>query len=179
MGAKSPKRGRPKVNKGFPLNERDRLFIKEYLRSGNATMAYHAAGFNGNNPGPNAYKMLHKAGIQSFLARVEQRAVSKVAGKMEITVEKVLEDLEEARTTALRAIPSPQCAAAIKASELQGKHIGMFRDDYADRDQMPLISITTGDGTQIAMMSPRQAALMPPQPLPDGVDEVLTDDDLL
>jgi phage terminase small subunit len=155
------------------------LFIKEYLRSGNATTAYHAAGFNGNNPGPNASKMLRKAGIQAFLTKVEKKAVSRVAARLEITVDKVLEDLEEARTVALRAIPSPQCAAAIKASELQGKHIGMFRDDYADRDQMPLISITTGDGTRIAMMSPRQAALMPPQPLPDGVDEVLTDDDFL
>ena len=165
------------------MTETDRIFVREYLKHGNATAAYHAAGFNGNNPAANASKMLHKRAIQRVLKAGEQKAVTVVARKLEITVDKVLQDLEEARLTALGSMPSPQCAAAIKASELQGKHIGMFRDDFADRDQMPLIMIRTGDGTVVAMAAANQAALMPPiavpQPLPDGVDEVLTDDDLL
>jgi hypothetical protein len=172
-----------------PLNAADRLFIEEYLRSGSATAAYHCAGFNGNNPGANGSKMLHKASIQRFLKRAENKAVKVAAGKLEITVDKVLGDIETARMAALGALPAPQCAAAIKASELHGRHIGMFRDDWGEREQLPMISITTGDGTKIAMMSAKHAALLPsistqPLPgvimtLPDGVDEVLTDDDFL
>jgi hypothetical protein len=126
--------------------------------------------------------MLHKAGIQEFLSRAKSRAISRVASKLEITVDKVLQDIETARLAALEAHPAPQCAAAIKASELHGRHIGMFRDDYADRDQTPMVVIRTGDGTQVAVMGREQSALTPPvrhiQPPPD-VDEVLSDDDFL
>lgn len=165
------------------LNDADRKFIETYLKTGNATEAYYSAGFNGRNAGPNAYKMLNKANIQAFLAEAKKRAVKKVAKKLEITVDKVLEDLEEARITALNSHPSPQCAAAIKASELQGKHIGMFRDDFAERDQMPMVIIRSGDGSQVMVVGGAQEEALAHKPavraLPDTDIEALTDDDLL
>ena len=165
------------------LTASDRKFIDAYLITGNASEAYLAAGFNGNNVGANGYKMLNKASIQRFLAKVEDKAITKVAKKLEITVDKVIEDLETARITALGAMPAPQCAAAIKASELQGKHIGMFRDDYADREQMPMIIINSGEGTQIAVVGRAQGPDLPPAmqrtPMISDDMEYLTDADLL
>lgn len=168
---------------GRALNDSDRLFIEHYLKTGNATESYLAAGFNGSSAPTNALKMLKKKGIQDFLKAVKEKAVSKVAKRLEITVDKVLDDLESARTIALQSLPTPQCAAAIKASELQGKHIGMFRDDYADREQMPMIIINSGEGTQIAVVGREQGQVIPhamhhTPMIPDDT-EYLTDADLL
>jgi len=191
------------------LSEADQKFIAHYLKTGNATESYHKAGFNGNNPGPNGYKMLHKANIQDFLAKVGDRAVAKAASKLEITVDKVLQDIEEARLIALEALPSPQCAAAIKASELHGRHIGMFREDYNDREQAPMVVIRVQGEAQVAVLGREQSTWMAPAlpftpshgtewvpveeihteeqhwdkrlrtHLPSDVDEVLTSDDII
>ena len=160
------------------LTDADRVFIDDYLKHGDATHAYHEAGFNGNNPGPNGYKMLHKGAIQRFLKAAEHKAITKVARKLEITREKVLDDIEEARQG---AITFKQFAAAIKASELHGRDIGMFNDDRRREEESPTIVIRSGDGTQIAIIGRETAAIMPPKSLsaPDEVFEVLTNDDIL
>lgn len=186
MGATSnmklppPNRGGRKITPKTPaLTDVDRVFVDVYLRTGNATMAYRAAGYNGNNPGPNGHKMLKKKAIAKFLADTNMKAVAKVAKKMEITVDKVLEDLEVARVGALGAL---QYAPAIKASELHGRHIGMFREDYADREQAPMIVIKVAGGAQIAVVGPDQdRAMRPmiPHNSPRDYDEVLVDDDFL
>ena len=183
MKLKIPETRKPIRRTARALNDADRKFIAAYLETGSAEKAYHAAGFNGSSAPTNALKMLKKANIQEFLGAVKDRAITKVAKKLEITVDKVIEDLETARITALGAMPAPQCAAAIKASELQGKHIGMFRDDYADREQMPMIIINSGEGTQIAVVGrergPELSPTMRHTPMiPDDM-EYLTDADLL
>jgi hypothetical protein len=54
---------------------------------------------------------------------------AQINGKLEITAEKVIRDLEEARVAALK---DGQYSAAIKASELQGKSLpgGLFTDNH-------------------------------------------------
>lgn len=166
------------VGKGRSLSEQDWVFINAYLECGSASKAYHIAGRNGTSVSTNAMRWLMRPQVQKAINDARNKAVGKVAKKLEITVDKVLEDLEDARTIALMAKPAPQCAAAIKASELQGRHIGMFRDDYDDREKAPIIRMSFDGGAQIAIIGKRDAAMLPP-PLPINVIEEITDDDLL
>ena len=59
----------------------------------------------------------------------------------------------------------------------------MFRDDYADREQMPMIIINSGEGTQIAVVGRERGPEIPhtmhhTPMIPDDM-EYLTDADLL
>lgn len=168
--------------KGKALDAQDWLFIKDYLEHGDATHAYYAAGRNGKFSSSNASRWLSRPQVQKALNEAHAKAVTRISSKLEITVDKVLGDLETARMTALDAMPSPQCAAAIKASELQGRHIGMFSEDYGRDKEAPLIHITVAGGAQIAVVGREQGALslptLPHIQLEDDM-EYLTDADLL
>jgi len=169
---------KPRSKKGSPVTEADVVFVEDYLKYGNATHAYHTAGFNGKSPGTNALKMLKKAGIQAMLKKANDKVTRRLEYRLEITREKVIGDLEEARQGALTF---KQFAAAIKASELHGRDIGMFNDDRRREEESPTIVIRSGDGTQIAIIGREAAAMMPPRSLlaTDEVYEVLTSDDIL
>ena len=176
MGAKT---GKMRSKKGKPLSKQDWDFINAFLETGSATQAYYAAGRNGKSAQTNAARWLARPQVQRAIEDARNKAISRVAKRHEVTVESILEELEEERQLAMGATPTPQCAAAIKATELKGKSIGMFQEDFREREQMPLLMIKTGDGAVIAMAPREQAALMPPIATSPEVDEVLTDDDLL
>ena len=66
--------------------------------------------------------MLRKAKVQRRLTELQAR----LAAKTELTAEKVLRDLEAERRKAARGKGAAYIQAALRASELQGKHIGLF-----------------------------------------------------
>jgi hypothetical protein len=70
-----------------------------------------------------------------------------------IDTPKVLADLEEAR---ILAVEEGQFSAAIKASELHGRSLGMFDDGFRDKEEAPRISITNYDQRTINVNSNKQ-----------------------
>lgn len=60
-----------------------------------------------------------------MVADAVAKGQGKIADKLELTAERVLQDLEEVRQ---RALSDGQYAPAVRAIELRGKHIGMFVD---------------------------------------------------
>lgn len=103
------------------LTAKQSLFIKEYLVDLNATQAAIRAGYSKKTARQAGAENLSKPAIKDAL----DKAIKKRAAKVEITAEKVLKDLEEAR---IAARVDGQYSAAIRASELQGRHLRMFVD---------------------------------------------------
>lgn len=125
--AKATKR-KPPSKRGQKHPDPDKLtpfearFVAELLACpGNQAEAARRAGSKAKDPRKVADNTLRVPRV----AKAVEAARAKVASKLEITAEKVLEDLETARKGAMG---SGQFGAAIKASELQGKHIGMFKE---------------------------------------------------
>lgn len=103
------------------LTAKQQLFVSEYLVDLNATQAAIRAGYSKKTAGSIGDENLKKPAIKAAL----NKAIKKRADKVNITAEKVLRDLEECRVAA-RA--DGQYAPAIRASELQGRHLKMFVD---------------------------------------------------
>lgn len=94
-------------------------FIAAFAANGNATQSAKDAGYSEKTAYSQGNRLLKNADIQAEIAKRRER----IAAKLEITREKVLNDLEAARIAAMAA---GQFTSAIRASELQGKDCGMF-----------------------------------------------------
>ena len=107
------------------LTPRQERFVGEYLADLNATAAATRAGYKDANIGRQliAKNNVYKA-IQTAMAERRERT--------KITADAVLGALDEIRADAMRLRPDGggmvNHAAALKALELQGKHLGMWVD---------------------------------------------------
>lgn len=107
-------------------------FCKEYLKnSGNGVQAAIVAGYLGtySNQCVRANELLKKDEIKEYLAGHAKEACEET----QLTIQKVLMDLEWAKDTAKLGYPTKEgiridLPAFIKATELQGKYLKMFVD---------------------------------------------------
>ena len=109
--------GRPQP----PLTDKQARFAEEYLVDGNATAAALRAGYKTRSAYQSGYNNLHDPEVLARIAKVQQA----ITRRTEITVDKILSDLEGIRD---KAIEAGQYSAAARCSELIGKHIGMWPD---------------------------------------------------
>lgn len=109
------------------LTPKQQRFVREYLIDLNATQAAIRAGYSEHTAKAIGHENLTKPDVAAAIAEAQ----GKTAEKLEITAEKVLRDLEAARTAARAA---GQHSAEIRACELQGKHVGMFEERLNVRD---------------------------------------------
>lgn len=100
-------------------NAKRERFCQEYVKDLNATQAYIRAGYSENGAAQSAEKLLRNTEVRARIAELQ----AKLSQKLEITQEKVLRDLEQIRTEALK---EGAFGPAARAVELQGKHIGMW-----------------------------------------------------
>ncbi len=116
------------------LNAKQERFCQEYLVDLNATQAAIRSGYSAKTANAIGSENLTKPEIQE---RVQE--LMKVREKrVQITADKVLKDIEEVRVRCMQGEPvldregNPtgewkfEAHAALKASELQGKHIELF-----------------------------------------------------
>ena len=102
-------------------------FVTEYMIDFNATQAYKRAGYSASNnivAGANGRRLLEKEYIKAEIAK-RQTALQK---ETEISQEWVLTQLQSQYDKHKDSILPGSAAAANKALELIGKHIGMFTD---------------------------------------------------
>jgi len=115
------------------LTIKQALFVEEYVRNGmNGGEAAAAAGYNGNKATlyNQARKLLQKKVVRDALAELTRKSMESA----NITVEKILADLELAKSEAM--IPKAdangnmkrELGSFLKATELQGKYLKMFSD---------------------------------------------------
>jgi phage terminase small subunit len=103
------------------LTPKQDRFVAEYLIDLNATQAAIRAGYSERTARDIGCENLAKPNIAAAIAE----GIAKRADKLGLTAEKVLQDIEETRKAASQ---DGQYASALRASELQGKHLGMFID---------------------------------------------------
>ena len=109
------------------LNARQNAFVFWYTTPGNtfynATQAAKTAGYKGSDStlARVGYENLRKHKISAAI-RARQR---ELFGAADVSVDKVLMDIEMVRQMAVR---DGNYLAALKASELHGKHLKMFAD---------------------------------------------------
>jgi phage terminase small subunit len=106
-------------HKGRALSPKRQRFVAEYLKDMNATQAAIRAGYSEKTARSIGSELLTIPDVAAAVAAGRER----IAGRLELSAEKVLRDLEDVRERAMRA---EQFAPAVRAIELCGKHLGMF-----------------------------------------------------
>lgn len=111
----------PDLKPETKLSPKQQRFVNEYLIDFNGTQAAIRAGYSERTARQQAPRLLTSVNISKVIKQ-RQEAMSK---KLNLTVEKVLMDLNNLRELATKA---GQYASAIRATELLGKHLGMLSD---------------------------------------------------
>ena len=122
------------------LTPKQKMFCKEYLIDLNATQACIRAGYSQKTAEVQGPRLLGNVRVKSEIDRLKAIREKKV----ELTAEKVLEDIERVRK---KAEGSEQYTVSLKASELQGKHLAMFIEKHkVDGEiKMPVVQIELAD----------------------------------
>jgi phage terminase small subunit len=103
------------------LTPKQQCFVAEYLVDLNATQAAIRAGYSARRAAEIGYQLLHKTTVSEAI----QAAQLDRSTRTGLTQDKVLADIEQVREL---AIQDGQYTAALKASEMQARHLGMFTD---------------------------------------------------
>ena len=109
------------------LTGKQKRFVDEYLKDLNALQAYKRSGYhtkNDNVAGAASNRLLKNVNIQACI----KEAQAKLEEKSKISQEWVLQELQEMYNKNKHCLLPGSAAAANKALELIGKHIGMFTD---------------------------------------------------
>ena len=103
------------------LSDKQDRFAREYVVDLNATQAAIRAGYAENSAHVTGSRLLSNAKV---FARINQLKTEQ-AERLNVSADTVILDLE---TLKAGAVEAGQFGPAIRASELQGKHINMFLD---------------------------------------------------
>lgn len=106
---------------GGTLTARQQAFVEYYRILRNATDAAIKAGYKPDYARTNVSKLLQNTSIKQELARLEQQD----AVRNDLTIDWIIEGL---RAEATRDYEESSGASRVKAYELLGKHIGMWRE---------------------------------------------------
>lgn len=135
------------------VNAKQETFCQEYLKDLNATQACIRAGYSAKNADVIGPELLGKSWVK---ARI-QELMDKRANRTELTADKVLRDIEELRLKCNQGVPvldregKPtgewkfEAHVALKASELQGKHLKLFTDKIEHSGKVTLDSVSDED----------------------------------
>lgn len=119
------------------LTDKQARFVEEYLIDLNATQAAIRAGYSEKTANEQGSRLLANVSIQVAIQE-KQKAHSEATG---LTVAGILNDLE---TLYKEAREAKQFGPAVKAKELQGKHLGAFTEkvQISGSDDLPPIQVT-------------------------------------
>lgn len=98
MAGKANKRG----DKTKPLDVRERLFVLEYLTDLSAERAAIAAGYSHATARSNAFRWVSDPEVKPHVYAEIQRRLSKVAKKLDITLERVEEEIAKVAFASMR-----------------------------------------------------------------------------
>jgi phage terminase small subunit len=133
-------------------NQRHELFAQALAQGKPETQAYVAAGYNPSNSNP--HRLSENEGVKQRVAELQNRS----AARVEITLEKLLRDLEETKAAAKR---DRQHGAAARCTELQAKLSGLLteRREVVNKSQpsgpeLDLAKLTDADWLALEAVRP-------------------------
>lgn len=109
--------GAPYAHARRDLTLKQARFVMEYLKDQNATQAAIRAGYSGKHVDSVASRLVRKSQVRAAI----DSALEKVARKVEVTLESLLEECEEARKT---AAADTDGRGMVSATELKAKLTG-------------------------------------------------------
>lgn len=117
----------------MPLTAKQQRFVEEYLVDLNATQAAIRAGYSAKTASEVGFENLRKpqiaAAVEAQRAKVSERTMRTIAD--------VMADIGRVRDNAMQEVTDPETGTsamlshkdALKALELEGKHLGAFEQD--------------------------------------------------
>jgi phage terminase small subunit len=103
------------------ISKRQKQFVNEYLVDRNATAAAKRAGY-AEGSAHNAGCVLMKK--PEIMAAIQKKEI-KICEKLDLSVEKIISQIEDVRK---ECMANQDYRAALKALEMLGRHIGMWRE---------------------------------------------------
>lgn len=138
---------------GKKLTPKQERFCREYVVDLNATQAAIRAGFSAKTANEQGARMLAKVSIQAFIGELQ----AEVSQKLGITQEWVINRLKEISDRCMTAVPvlirdgnggwmesgeyQFDSTGANKATELLGKHLGVFEKDNSQGAQKIIVKL--------------------------------------
>ncbi|MGP5346114.1 terminase small subunit [Psychrobacter celer] len=122
------------------LTDKQQRFVDEYLVDSNATQAAIRSGYSVDSARQSGYDNMTKPYIQDAIA--EGRA--KIVKRNAITIDDLINELEQARTAAMTA-ETAQSSAAVAATMGKAKMLGFLIDkkEHSGKDGEPLFPSIT------------------------------------
>lgn len=102
------------------MTPKQEAFVREYLIDLCAADAARRAGYSGSTVRKTAHELLQKPAIQAAIAKAQ-------AARAERTEDSQDEVLRDVRRVGQRAEREGKFDAALRAIELRGRHLGMFK----------------------------------------------------
>jgi phage terminase small subunit len=131
------------------LTAKQQRFVAEYLVDQNATQAAIRAGYSKKTAGQVGFENLKKPEIAEAIAKRQ----AKVAKKAEVTLESLLNELEEARSLAIK---EKQTSAAVSATMGKAKLTGLLLEkrEHTGRNGGPIqtVDLTKLSGDELAQL---------------------------
>lgn len=113
------------------LTAKQAAFVKEYLIDLNATQAAIRAGYSAKTAEQQGYQLIQKTSVKEKI----QKSMNERSETVGLTAADVLRDINAVKADAMRKTYDKEGnevmanhTAALKALELQGKHLKMFTD---------------------------------------------------
>ena len=129
------------------LTPKQQRFVEEYLVDLNATQAAIRAGYSTRRAEATGSDLVRNRKVQQAI----QEGRAALSARTEITQDRVMADIEAIKQDAMQAVYDADGnkamldhKSALRACELQGKHIGMFVEKTETKltvDQVPKLEI--------------------------------------
>lgn len=114
------------------LTDRQRVFIAEYAKTGNATLAAKAAGYSPKTAYAQGCRLLKDPLVDSELKKLRVQMLK----KNQVTFENTIDELNQALALAMTlAKPSAAVAAIMAKAKLAGL---LDKDNFGEVDETPL-----------------------------------------
>lgn len=132
--------------------DRPMLFAKEYIKDLNATQAAIRAGYSPKTAKQQGQRLLTRDDVQGYV----QKEMDKRSKRAGLTADDVLRDIKEIKARCMQAVPvldrngmetgeyKFDATNALKACELEGKHLKLFTDKHeiTGKDGAPLVDLS-------------------------------------
>ncbi len=132
------------------LTPRQRSFAEAYAACGNATEAARKAGYSLKTATSQGARLLTYANVSARITQLQADAATRAEIEIDDVIDMLLESYRDAKTAG-------QHGPAVRAVELLGKHLAMFKDRISFEEQGPsdddlIKALAAGDGRKRQML---------------------------
>ena len=132
------------------LTPRQRSFAQAYATGGNASEAARKAGYSEKTATSQGARLLTYANVSARITQLQAEAAERAEIEIDDVIEMLMESYKDAKS-------ANQHGPAVRAVELIGKHLAMFKDrisfeEHGASDDDLIDALAAGDGHKREML---------------------------